>query len=114
MHKEEDVDRFRNFVVGLKRGDFSLLEPLFDDQTGPVSHQTPIIEWYEQGLFQDEQAALAETLTCACFNGKTLVAEFLLEDGVDPSGGAGTGMNAFHWAANRGHLDTVRLLIRHN
>jgi ankyrin repeat protein len=39
------------------------------------------------------------------------VAEFLLNQGVDPAAGMGTGLSAFHWAANRGNLDTVKLLI---
>lgn len=36
----------------------------------------------------------------------------MLEHGVDPSGGAETGLNAFHWAANRGQVEAVRLLLR--
>jgi hypothetical protein len=39
------------------------------------------------------------------------VADYLLQRGVDPSAGADTGLNAFHWAANRGQLEVVRLLI---
>jgi ankyrin repeat protein len=35
----------------------------------------------------------------------------LLDRGVDPAAGFGTGMAAFHCAANRGNLDTVKLLI---
>jgi ankyrin repeat protein len=31
--------------------------------------------------------------------------------GVALSAGANTGLNGFHWAVNRGHLDTVKLLI---
>jgi len=37
--------------------------------------------------------------------------KYLLAQGVDPAGGAATGLNAFHWAANRGQLEAVRLLI---
>jgi ankyrin repeat protein len=32
----------------------------------------------------------------------------------DPNGGANTGMNAFHWAANRGQLEVVIILIQHH
>jgi hypothetical protein len=52
-------------------------------------------------------------LTCACFNGRTEVAEYLLNRGIAASGGVGTGLDAIHWAVNRGQLDAVRLLIRH-
>lgn len=39
------------------------------------------------------------------------MADFLLKQGVDPAAGDKTGSNAVHWAADRGQLDTVRLLI---
>ena len=97
---------FRAAVEGLLRGDFSQSAPLFEGEP------CPILAWVEQGLFDGEPAALAEALSCACFLGRTPVAEALLEKGVDPLAGAATGLNAFHWAANRGQLDTVRLLIR--
>lgn len=102
---------FKAAVTGLLAGDFSRLAPLFaraaDGSPGPI------VRWHEAGLFQLEPDALKEAFTCACFNGYVEVAEYLLAHGVDPSGGAGTGLNAFHWAANRGQLATVRLLIRH-
>src|SRR4051812_31493733 len=94
---------FRDAIQGLRRGDFSRLEPLLDDQ---------IVEWHRLGLFDGEPEALAEAFSCACFIGKTDVAEYLLDQGVDPLAGSGTGMNAFHWAANRGPLETVEKLIR--
>lgn len=90
-------------IQGLRRGDFSRLEPLFDER---------IVEWHRMGLFGDEPEALAEAFSCACFLGKTEVAGYLLDHGVDPLAGMGTGMNAFHWAVNRGQLETTRMLIR--
>jgi ankyrin repeat protein len=106
---ENDAE-FRDALRGLIRGDFSRLEALFDDRE--ARGRARILEWYEEGRFRDEPKALAEALTCACFLGRTRVATHLLTHGVDSSGGAGTGLNAFHWAANRGQLETVRLLIR--
>jgi hypothetical protein len=100
---------FRDALQGLRNGDFSRLEPLFDDTTG--SKRALIVEWYEEGRFRDEPKVLAEALTCACFLGRTNVATHFLTHGLDPSGGMGTGLNAFHWAANRGQLEAVRLLI---
>jgi ankyrin repeat protein len=103
-----DDGTFIDAVEGLHRGDFSRLEPLFDERSGKPG----IIEWHGQGRFRDQPKALAEALTCASFLGRTKVAEYLLKQGVDPSGGAGTGLDALHWAANRGQLEAVRLLIR--
>lgn len=99
---------FQSTVQALLRGDFSFpskLEPLFEGRP------CRIVQWMEEGRFEREPAALAEALSCACFNGYTAVATELMNRGVDPSAGNGTGMNAFHWAANRGQLETVRLLI---
>ena len=101
-----ETQEFRDAVRGLLRGDFSRSEPLFEGEP------CPILAWAGQGAFESEPAALAEALSCACFLGRTAVAAALLDRGVDPLAGAATGLNAFHWAANRGQLDVVRLLIR--
>lgn len=104
-------DRFRDALAGLQRGDFSRLSPRFESSDGARS---AIVQWYEEGRFNDHPLEAAEALTCACFLGKTDVAEFLLAQGLAPSGGIGTGLNALHWAANRGQLAAVGLLLRHN
>jgi hypothetical protein len=95
----------------LINGDFSWSDPLFESD--PV-HGRPtcrIIEWFEHGEFDSEPKALTEALSAACFNGRTDVARYLLDRGVDPAAGNGTGLNAVHWAANRGQLETVQLLL---
>ena len=102
---------WRDAVRGLERGDFSRLESLFDIHKSVDGDKCRIVDWYEKGYFDDEPKALAEALTCASFLGRTSVADFLMTRGVDPAGGTGTGLSAFHWAANRGNLDTVNLLI---
>jgi hypothetical protein len=111
MTDGNDDATFSDALEGLHRGDFSRLEPLFDDRSGS-SGKPPIVEWHEQGRLRDQPKALAEALTCASFLGRTSVAEYLLKQGVDPSGGAGTGLDALHWASNRGQLEAVRLLLR--
>jgi len=103
--------QFHEAVQGLLAGDFSRLAPLFDRPA--AGDRCPIIQWHEAGQFAAEPQALDEAFTCACFLGRTEVAEHFLAHWVSPSGGAGTGLNAFHWAANRGQMEVVRLLIRH-
>jgi hypothetical protein len=102
--------RFEEAVRGLMAGDFSRLAPLF--RSSPETSPCSVVRWYEDGLFATEPKALAEAFTCACFNGCAEVVEYLLSKGVDSSGGANTGLNAFHWAANRGQLEVVKTLIR--
>src|SRR5262245_5882544 len=75
--------RFRDAVEGFRRGDFSRLEPLFDGD------RCRIVEWYDLGYFDDEPAALAEALSCACFLGRTDVVDFLLARGVNLVAGNG-------------------------
>lgn len=109
--KSSDDPGWRAALKGLERGDFSDLEPMFENERSLDGDKCRIVDWYEKGYFEDEPKALAEALTCACFLGRTSVAELLLNEGVDPAAGTGTGLSAFHWAANRGNLETVKLLI---
>ena len=103
---------FGDALQGLHNGDFSRLEALFVGEASGTKNLARIVEWHQEGRFHNEPKLLAEALTCACFLGRTGVATYLLTHGIDPSGGAGTGLNAFHWAVNRGQLEAVRLLIR--
>ena len=103
---------FGDAAAALLRGDFSASEPLFT--AGPGPHDRPVIlDWLERGWFDAEAEALAEALACACFPGRDDVATVLLARGVDPAAGNATGLDAYHWVANRGQLSTVRLLIAH-
>jgi Ankyrin repeats (3 copies) len=101
----EDSNLFSDAVRGLIAGDFSRLEPMLDGRP------CRIIEWFEADLFANEPKALDEALACACFNGRTEVVDYLIAHGVSPDAGSGTGLNGFHWAANRGQLSVVSLLI---
>ena len=108
-----DTSEFENAVRGLKGGDFTRSEPLFENDLPQAGVRCQIIQWYEAGLFANEPDALAEAFTCACFLGYTSTAEYLLDNGVDLAGGFKTGLNAFHWAVNRGQLGTSMLLVHH-
>jgi hypothetical protein len=103
---------FDEAEAGLMAGDFSRLAPLFGPS--PNGGTAFIIQGFDDGLFAGKREALNEAFTCACFNGCTSVVEHLLANGVDPSGGIRTGLNAFHWAANRGQLQVVESLIRNH
>lgn len=103
---------FAEAVRGLMAGDFSRLAPLFEQ--GADGSLCSILSWYESGLFTGQSRALDEAFSCACFNGCTQVVEYFLNKGVNPNGGACTGLNAFHWAANRGQLKVVEILLRNN
>ena len=94
-----------------RRGDYSDVTPAFG--SGPAERaDAPLVAWIEAGAFPDDPALLAEALTCACWLGRTGVAAYLLDRGVDPAAGTlGTGTDALNWAANRGQLEAVRLLL---
>jgi ankyrin repeat protein len=95
---------FEEMSQGLLRGDFTALDPLFLDGS--------INRWLEAGLFDSNHELLNEALSCACFNGHTLLARKLIEKGADPALGNKTGLNAFHWAAERGQVQVVQMLIQ--
>lgn len=109
--KTENTMPFEEAVRGLLAGDFTRLAPLFEG----VSNGAPCLirVWHGAGRFNPEPQALDEAFTCACFLGRTEIAEYLLSCGIHPSGGIATGLNAFHWAVNRGQLEIVRLLLQH-
>lgn len=101
----------RDAAEGLRRGDFTRLAPLFGDAARPDVAAGRLLAWVDAGEFDDEPEVLAEALTCACWLGQTGVAARLLDRGVDPAAGMGTGMSALHWAANRGQRAAVELLL---
>ena len=107
--QRQDQKILHDALAGLHRGDFSRLAPLFAQQ---LDGRVPILDWVANGWLEGDPIALNEALACACFLGHTRVAEQLLAQGADLVRGNGTGLNGFHWAANRGKLETVRALIR--
>lgn len=106
-----DDDSFQDTIRGLHSGDFSRLEPRL---TAIGAGEPDIIRWHREGRVRHDSKALAEALTCACFLGLNDVAEYLMAHGVDPASGAGTGLDALHWATNRGQLESVRMLLKRN
>lgn len=70
-----------------------------------------IVRLHRDGCFADHPAELAEALSCAAFVGAIDTMRYLLAADVAPEGGSGTGLNALHWAANRGQLAALQLLL---
>jgi hypothetical protein len=99
---------FNDAIEGLRRGDFDRLAPLFRERG---SEPCLILKWHREERFVNHPAELAEALSNACFLGRDAVARELIERGVDMTAGSATGLDAVHWAANRGKLETVRMLI---
>lgn len=113
MQSTQSGDRDAAAAVAehLRRGDYSDVAPAFGGGRAELA-DAPLVAWIEAGAFPDDPALLAEALTCACWLGRTGVAAYLLDRGVDPAAGTlGTGNDALSWAANRGQLDAVRLLL---
>ncbi len=87
----------------LDNGDFTWLGELLTAQNASI------VSLLEANGKPNEY--MNEAFTWACFEGRTGDAETLLDMGVDPAAGFKTGLAGFHWAANRGHTVTVKMLI---
>ena len=101
-------DRWPMAVDALDKGDFSRLE---DELGGPEGFDRQIIEWYDDGQFEDALETLAEALSCACMLGRTETAAYLIDHGVDPYAGMKTWLAGPHYAVSSGHLETVQMLL---
>ena len=102
-------DRWAMAVDALEKGDFSRLE---ESLGGPAGFDQQIIEWYEDGRFDDAPETRDEALSCACMLGRTETARYLIEKGVDPYAGMKTWLAGPHYAVSSGHLETVQMLLR--
>lgn len=87
----------------LDAGDFSWLDDFLSRENGSIVDLLTA-----NGEPRDY---MNEAFTWTCFTGRTDDARALLDKGVDPTAGFKTGLAGFHWAANRGNLDTVTFLI---
>jgi hypothetical protein len=69
----------------------------------------PLPEDPQEAKIEKEQAFID-----ACSSGRTEIAEFLLEQGVDPSSQGRIGQTGLHFAAHTGHLETIQMLLAHH
>ena len=90
-------------ATALDRGDFTLLDELLTEQ------DASIIDLLEAN--GEPIDAMNEAFAWACFTNRTGDAERLLDKGVNPAKSDKTGLTGFHWAASRGNVETVRMLI---
>ena len=86
-------------------GRLDLVQSFFD---GSELHSSliPLPEDPTESRVQIEEAFIR-----ACQFGHNSIAEFLLDQGVDPVAQANTGQTGFHYAAHSGQLEMVRMLI---
>lgn len=96
-------------LTDLREGSFTRLAPVMMSQSGDVPR---IVQIHRDRCFASRPPELAEALSCAAFLGASEALEYLLAAGVPPDGGSSTGLNALHWAANRGELAAVQRLLR--
>ena len=99
---------FHYAIAAMDRGDFTALE----EAIGPEKFHAQVVEWYESGLFKNEQETLNEIFAASCMLGQTETAAYLLDKRVDPYAGMKTGLSGFHYAASSGRLDVIKLLIK--
>lgn len=95
-------------LTHLRQGDFSHLAPAF---AATPPERSLVVRLHQQGCFAGRPEELAEALSCAAFLGEVETAQYLIDAGCPPAGGDLTGLNALHWAANRGQVATTRLLL---
>lgn len=92
-------------ITALDSGDFTLLDELLR------SKNASLIELLkDNGEPADE---MNEAFAFACMVGRTEDAETLLAMGVEPYAGMKTWLAGPHWAASAGHLEMIRMLLRH-
>jgi tetratricopeptide (TPR) repeat protein len=99
---------FEYAIAALWRGDFTSLETTIG---GPRRFNEQVIEWFDNGYFENEPDTLAEIFSAACMLGHPRAVEYLLDRGVDPYAGMRTGLSGFHYAASSGRLEVIKLLI---
>jgi len=99
-------DPFDQAETLLDEGSFTATGDLLGD-----GFDRTLIDWHKAGRSDGKEEMLAEAFTCACFLGRNEAVRHFLGVGIDPNGGNKTGLNALHWASNRGNPETVRLLL---
>jgi ankyrin repeat protein len=97
-----------NIVAAAGLGRLDIVEKMIDNK-GQLIPSQPV-----HGVPADPKAAMAEAFTTACLYGRTEIAEFLLNKGVDITTGKNTGQTGFHLAAHGAHLDIAKMLLSRN
>lgn len=70
-----------------------------------------LVQSFVNGNTTDSQLQIDEAFIWACQFGQNSIAEFLLDQGVNPASQANIGQTGLHYAAHYGRLETVNMLI---
>ncbi len=103
--------KINNITAAAALGRLDLVKNFFNEDG---SLKAGIAGAHFPGVVEGPKIQMEKAFIWACQYGRTNVVDFLLEKGVDPAAGANTAQTGFHLAADAGHLDTVKLLIKRN
>ena len=72
---------WKQAIKDITDGSYSRVEKVLG---GGDAFDNQILDWFNRGYFENEPEALAETVTCASFLGRSKVVAHLLDNGVRP------------------------------
>jgi len=106
-----------NLVMAPSLGKLDLVRGLLDSGVPVASLAKPTPaepdDHWVAGSARMKGDVISHAFYCACRNGQTAVAAFLLQRGADVNAKGVFGGTGLHWAAIHGHKDTVEFLVAH-
>jgi len=106
-----------DFVAAASLGKLDLLRKFLESGAPLASLARPVPAEPDDHWVADSARMKGDVIShafyCACRNGHTAVAAFLLERGADVNAKGVFGGTGLHWAAINGHQDTVAFLVAH-